>query len=74
MGWWQAATGGTGKRKSVGAPDMVGLLRYPTLLQINTRVGVERLSREAGRRVTLADIDDDAIDGFAEKASTGSGC
>jgi glycosidase len=41
--------------------------RYPTLFQINTRVWLERLSREAGKRVTLADIDDDAIDGFAEK-------
>jgi len=38
---------------------------YPSLLQINTRVWLERLSREAGRRVKLADIDDRTIDGFA---------
>jgi glycosidase len=41
--------------------------RYPSLYQINTRVWLERLSREAGKRVTLADIDDNAIDGFAEQ-------
>jgi alpha amylase-like protein len=40
--------------------------RYPSLYQINTRVWLERLSREAGRRLTLADIDDATIDGFAE--------
>jgi hypothetical protein len=50
------------------------MTRYPSLLQINTRVWLQRLSREAGRRITLADIDDATIDGFAEKASTGSGC
>jgi glycosidase len=41
--------------------------RYPTLFQINTRVWLERLSREADRRITLADIDDTTLDGFAEK-------
>jgi glycosidase len=41
--------------------------RYPTLYQINTRVWLERLSREVGKRVTLADIDDRTIDGFAEQ-------
>ncbi len=41
--------------------------RYPTLFQINTRVWLQRLSREAGRQITLADIDDITIDGFAEK-------
>src|SRR6266404_1463056 len=41
--------------------------RYPSLLQINTRVWLQRLCREAARRVTLADIDDATIDGFAEK-------
>jgi glycosidase len=46
---------------------MAGSVRYPILFQINTRVWLERLSREAGKRITLADIDDDAIDGFAEK-------
>ena len=41
--------------------------RYPSLFQINTRVWLGRLSREAGKRVTLADIDDTTIDGFAEQ-------
>ena len=42
------------------------LVRYPTLLQINTRVWLQHLSRDAGRQVTLADIDDGTLDGFAE--------
>ncbi len=41
--------------------------RYPSLFQINTRVWLQRLSREDGRRITLADIDDATIDGFAEQ-------
>src|SRR6266436_2154703 len=41
--------------------------RYPSLLQINTRVWLQRLCREAARRVTLADIDDATIDGFSER-------
>jgi len=41
--------------------------RYPTLFQINTRVWLQRLSREAGKPITLADIDDGTIDGFAEQ-------
>ena len=41
--------------------------RNPLLFQINTRVWLQRLSREASRRITLADIDDTTIDGFAEK-------
>jgi hypothetical protein len=41
--------------------------RYPSLFQINSRVWLERLSREAGRRITLADIDDTTIDRFAEQ-------
>ena len=40
--------------------------RYPTLFQINTRVWLQRLSREAGRQVTLDDIDDAVLDGFVE--------
>ena len=39
---------------------------HPSLFQINTRVWLQRLSREAGRPITLADIDDRTIDGFAE--------
>jgi glycosidase len=41
--------------------------RYPSLFQINTRVWLRRLSRDAGRRITLADIDDGTIDGFAAR-------
>jgi hypothetical protein len=41
--------------------------RHPSHFQINTRVWLQHLSREAGRRVTLADIDDATIDGFAEE-------
>jgi glycosidase len=41
--------------------------RYPSLFQVNTRVWLERLSREAGRRLTLADVDDATIDSFAER-------
>ena len=46
---------------------MAGSVRYPALFQINTRVWLNRLSREAGTRVTLADIDDATVDGFAEQ-------
>src|SRR6516165_3858020 len=42
--------------------------RYPSLFQINARVWLERLSREAGHRMTLADIDDGTIDGFSAQA------
>ena len=45
---------------------MPGALRYPTLFQINTRVWLQRLSREAGRRSRSADIDDAMLDGFVE--------
>ncbi len=41
--------------------------RYPSLFQINTRVWLQRLSREAGRRITLADVHDSTINGFAER-------
>src|SRR3984893_15064909 len=46
---------------------MATIPRYPTLFQINTRVWLQRLSRETGKRVTLADIDDATLDGFAEQ-------
>src|SRR6202022_490516 len=46
---------------------MANMPRYPSLFQINTRVWLQRLSREAGKRVTLADIDDATLDGFAEQ-------
>ena len=41
--------------------------RYPSLFQINTRVWLNHLSRKAGKRVTLADIDDATFDDFAEQ-------
>ncbi len=46
---------------------MATVSRDPPLFQINTRVWLQRLSREAGRRITLADIDDATIDGFVEQ-------
>ena len=46
---------------------MASTPRYPSLYQINPRVWLQRLSREAGRRITLADIDDATIDGFVEQ-------
>jgi hypothetical protein len=45
---------------------MATLQRYPLLFQINTRIWLRRLSREACKRVTLADIDDTTIASFAE--------
>jgi glycosidase len=46
---------------------MASTPRYPSLFQINTRVWLQRLSREAGKPITLADIDDATIAGFAEQ-------
>ncbi len=46
---------------------MATMPRYPALFQINTRVWLNRLSRESGKRITLADINDATIDGFAEQ-------
>src|SRR5271157_2920839 len=46
---------------------MAAMPRYPSLFQINSRVWLQRLSREAGRPITLADIDDATLDGFAER-------
>jgi hypothetical protein len=39
--------------------------RYPSLLEINTRVWLRRLSQEAGRPVSLANVDDAALDDIA---------
>ncbi|HEV2101075.1 MAG TPA: alpha-amylase family glycosyl hydrolase, partial [Stellaceae bacterium] len=41
--------------------------RYPLLFQINTRVWLNRLSRQAGKRITLADIDDATFERFADR-------
>ncbi len=41
--------------------------RYPSLYQINTRVWLTELSRTLGRRATLDDIPDAALDQFAQQ-------
>src|SRR5215831_5908110 len=40
--------------------------RYPSLFQINTRVWLRCLARAAGKPITLSDIDDATVEGFAE--------
>ena len=46
---------------------MATMPRYPSLFQINTRVWLQRLSHQAGKPITLADIDDATLDGFAQQ-------
>ena len=46
---------------------MIAAPRYPSLFQINTRVWLRRLTHERGERITLADIDDATIDGWAQQ-------
>ena len=41
--------------------------RYPALYQINTRVWLTELSRALGRRVTLAEVPDGALDALATR-------
>jgi hypothetical protein len=41
--------------------------RYPSLLEINARVWLRGLSREAGRPVTLAEVDDAILDAIAQR-------
>jgi glycosidase len=41
--------------------------RYPSLLEINTRVWLRRLTQEAGRPVTLANVDDAVLDDIARR-------
>ena len=41
--------------------------RYPSLLEINTRVWLRRLSREAGKPVTLANVDNAILDDIARR-------
>src|SRR5882724_5006425 len=41
--------------------------RYPSLYEINTRVWLCRLSQEAGKPVTLADVDDATLDDLARR-------
>lgn len=42
-------------------------VRYPSLYEINTRVWLNRLSRQAGKPVTLADVDDATLDDLARR-------
>jgi hypothetical protein len=44
-----------------------GRVRYPSLYEVNTRVWLGRLSRVAGRRVTLATVDDAVLDALAQR-------
>ena len=44
-----------------------GRVRYPSLYEMNTRVWLCRLSQEAGKPVTLADIDNDTLDDLARR-------
>src|SRR5579862_718376 len=39
--------------------------RFPSLYEINTRVWLNELSRNLGRRVTLADVPDETLDSLA---------
>lgn len=41
--------------------------RYPSLIEINTRAWLYRLSREAGKAVTLGEVDDAALDDLARR-------
>lgn len=41
--------------------------RYPSLYEINTRVWLGKMSREAGKPVTLAEVSDTALDDFADR-------
>src|SRR5260370_29841756 len=56
-----------GRRRRRRSLAMATMPRYPSLFQINTRVWLQRLSREAGKPITLANIDDATLDGFAEQ-------
>lgn len=44
-----------------------GRVRYPSLYEINTRAWLHRLSRESGKPVTLADVDDAVLDDLARR-------
>ena len=41
------------------------LPRYPSLIEMNTRVWLHRRSRELGKPITLVEIDDATLDDFA---------
>jgi glycosidase len=46
---------------------VASLPRYPSLFEINTRVWLDRLSREAGRPITLATVDGAILDDLARQ-------
>jgi hypothetical protein len=53
-----------------GQPGTAGATRqprYPSLVEINTRAWLHRLSQEAGKPVTLAEVDDAALDDLASQ-------
>src|SRR6478672_2759019 len=41
--------------------------RYPSLFEINTRVWLRQLTQEAGKPVTLANVDDVLLDDIARR-------
>jgi hypothetical protein len=41
--------------------------RYPLLLEVNTRLWLSGLSRQEGRKIGLAEVEDSALDGFAAR-------
>lgn len=55
---------GTVLSRGAGSPR---LPRYPSLIEINTRAWLSRLSHAAGRPVTLAGIDDATLDDLARR-------
>src|SRR5260370_41117018 len=56
-----------GRRRRRRSLAIATMPRYPSLFQINTRVWLQLLSREAGKPITLANIDDATLDGFAKQ-------
>jgi len=59
-----AAAPQTGSSASVRA---AAFPRYPSLIEINTKVWLHRLSCEAERPITLADVDDASLDELARR-------
>jgi hypothetical protein len=64
--WYIGVTAGQPRYK-LESQAMEATPVYPSLLQINTRVWLRRMSGDAGRQVTLADIDEALLDRFAEQ-------
>ena len=47
--------------------------RHPSLYQLNTRLWLRRLSRECGKQISLAEIDDATMTASPGEGSTGFG-